>query len=74
MGVARRMTRLEYLEDLENEPKAAPKVKPKRVKVLHPFQVVHDGTAYWPNAVLTVPAAFADEWITNQWVTEDVAS
>jgi hypothetical protein len=67
------MTRLRYTTDLEVEPKAN---KPaaegiKRVKVLSPFQVVHDGTAYWPDSVVTVPGALADSWIANRWVTEN---
>jgi hypothetical protein len=68
------MTRLTYLDDLDVEPKAnKPAAKrAKRVKVLSPFQVVHDGTAYWPDAVVTVPAALADRWIANQWATEKV--
>jgi hypothetical protein len=43
-----------------------------RVKVLSPFQVVHDATAYYPNAVLEVPASVADNWLRNRWVTAEV--
>jgi hypothetical protein len=76
VGVPVGMTRLTYLDDLDVEPRAE-KAKPKGVKhvrVLSPFQVVHDGKAYWPDAVVTVPAALADRWIANQWVTEKVAT
>jgi hypothetical protein len=43
----------------------------KRVKVLDPFPVSRDGTAYWPNAVAEVPESVATHWLTQKWATED---
>jgi hypothetical protein len=40
----------------------------RTVTVAHPFQVVHEGVAHWPNAVLEVPPELADEWLINGWV------
>jgi hypothetical protein len=49
-----------YLEDCEIEEHPTPsRLKApeptKRVKVLAPFSVSHNGNAYWPNAVAEVP-------------------
>ncbi|OBH43376.1 hypothetical protein [Mycobacterium mantenii] len=43
----------------------------KRVRVLAPFLVAHDGTAHWPNAVVEVPESVAAHWLLNQWVELD---
>jgi hypothetical protein len=43
----------------------------KRVRVLHPFQVVHEGIVYRPQAVAVVPRSVAAQWITNNWVTDE---
>jgi hypothetical protein len=43
----------------------------KRVKVLDPFSVSHDGTAYWPNAVAEIPASVAKHWLSSNWVVEE---
>jgi hypothetical protein len=58
---------IEPQEPLKDKPKPEPL---KKVRVLEPFQVFHDGTAYWPNVVATVPESVADSWIANRWVTE----
>ena len=51
---------------LLNSEEVAP--SPKRVRVLPPFLVAHEGTAYWPKAVVEVPEAVAAHWILNGWV------
>jgi hypothetical protein len=53
---------------LEDMPKPEPF---KKVRVSAPFQVVYDATVYRPGDVATVPAALADAWIRDQWVTDD---
>lgn len=41
---------------------------PVNVRVLHPFQVVHEGTVFRPNEVATVPPHVATHWTVNGWV------
>ena len=51
----------------------APVVAPeplRRVRVLPPFQVVRDGTAYWPEAVVEVPEPLAATWLLNRWLSD----
>lgn len=65
-----------FLEDCEVTPHdgAEEVVVPepvKRVKVLSPYSVAHDGTAYWPNAVAEVPQSIASKWITQKWVVSE---
>jgi hypothetical protein len=43
----------------------------KRVRVLPPFMVAHEGTQYFPNGVAVVPASIADDWLLNQWVVSE---
>jgi hypothetical protein len=43
---------IQFAEEPEEEARPEPT---QRVTVLSPFQVVHDATAYWPNAVAEVP-------------------
>jgi hypothetical protein len=45
--------------------------KLKAVRVLAPFQVVFNTVVYRPGDVAMVPAALADAWIRDQWVTDD---
>jgi hypothetical protein len=66
-----------YLQDCEvserpepQEPEAAPEPL-RRVRVLHPFLVSHDGTAHWPHATPEVPESVAAHWLLNRWVTDD---
>ncbi|MCB0255745.1 MAG: hypothetical protein KDI55_18675 [Anaerolineae bacterium] len=40
----------------------------KSVRVLDPFLVSYDGTAYWPDSVVEVPVSLAEAWILNRWV------
>ena len=59
-----------------NRPVAAPPdrevtARTKRVRVLHPFQVVHDTVVHRPGEVAEIPESVAAEWIMNRWVTED---
>jgi hypothetical protein len=42
----------------------------KRVKVLKPFRVVHDGTAYSGDDIAEVPAEVAAEWLRQGWADE----
>jgi hypothetical protein len=42
----------------------------RRVKVLPPFRVVHDATAYSDGQTAEVPEAVAEQWLLNHWVTE----
>jgi hypothetical protein len=44
-----------------------------RVKVLAPYQVVHDGIVYLPGKTADVPEEVAAVWIRAEWVTEEVA-
>jgi hypothetical protein len=39
----------------------------KRVRVLPPFLVAHDGTQHWPIAIAEVPESIAAHWILNRW-------
>jgi hypothetical protein len=39
-----------------------------RIKVLPPYGVAHDGTAYFPGHTPEVPQSVADAWIRNNWV------
>lgn len=66
----------DYISDLDVRPQpenheATTPESLKRVKVLPPFLVAHDGTSYWPNAVAEVPESVAAHWILNQWVEPD---
>jgi hypothetical protein len=69
-------TNLEFFEDCETgdrpepEPVKAPEPL-KRVKVLHPFSVSHEGVSYWPNVIVEVPESIADKWLRSNWVTDD---
>ena len=81
MPPRRRPGQLEYLDDLEvvrgDEPeeddeKEVPEPL-RRVRVLPPFLVSHDGTSYWPQATPEVPESVAAHWILNGWVTNDIA-
>ena len=49
---------------------ATPSVPLTTVRVLAPFSVSHDGTAYLPDAVAEVPASVAENWLTNGWVAD----
>lgn len=42
----------------------------KRVTVLRPYSVSHQGVAYWPGETPVVPASLADKWLRAGWVTE----
>jgi hypothetical protein len=42
-----------------------------RVRVKHPFQVVHEGKAYWPDNAADIPEHVAAHWILNGWVVTD---
>lgn len=46
----------------------------KRVKVLSPFSVCHQGNRYLPAQLAEVPERLADWWILNQWVVSDEPS
>ena len=37
------------------------------VVVAQPYQVVHDGVAYPPGAIATVPDDVAQRWLTARW-------
>jgi hypothetical protein len=39
-----------------------------RVVVAPLYRVVHDGVAYPPGAIATVPDDFAQRWLTAGWV------
>jgi hypothetical protein len=71
-------TGLEFFDDCEvrerpEEPEEVKAPEPvKRVRVLHPFLVSHDGTAHWPQAVAEVPESVAADWLLNRWVTDDI--
>lgn len=41
----------------------------KRVKVLSPFSVCHEGNRYLPAQIAEVPESLADWWILNHWVS-----
>jgi hypothetical protein len=58
---------IQFAEEPEEEARPEPT---QRVTVLSPFQVVHDATAYWPNAVAEVPESISAHWILNGWVEE----
>jgi hypothetical protein len=59
-------------EPREGEPEPVRKPEPlKRVRVLPPFMVAHEGTQYFPNSVAEVPESVADNWLLNQWVVSD---
>jgi hypothetical protein len=68
--VARRSA-VEFVDDLEEE-KAAPEPL-RRVKVLPPFQVVHEAVVYRPHAIAEVPESVAAQFILNRWVTDDTS-
>jgi hypothetical protein len=38
-----------------------------KVRVLEPFGVFHDGTAYLPESVVDVPESIAAHWLSNGW-------
>ena len=59
-------------DDDEPEDQASPYREPVTVKVLDPFLVAHNGTAYYPNAIATVPASVAAAWLKSRWVTDVV--
>ena len=48
-----------------------PKPPVKRVKVAVGLRVVYEGRAYSDGAIAEVPAAVADEWLRQMWVTEE---
>jgi hypothetical protein len=67
---------LDFLEDCEvspNRKRTAPEVPEprKRVKVLAPYSVSHDGTAYHPGQTAAVPESIAVRWLANRWVVDD---
>jgi hypothetical protein len=46
-----------------------------RIRVQHPFQVVHEGEVYWPDNAADVPDDVAAHWLLNGWVvTDDTAN
>jgi hypothetical protein len=64
----------EFLPDCEllEKPETAFVLAPERntrVKVLKPYSVAYNGTAYWPGSVAEVPASVAEKWLLNKWVT-----
>lgn len=54
----------------EGENVAGPE-QPKRVRVLRPFMVAHEGTKYFPDTIAEVPESLADNWIKNQWAESE---
>jgi hypothetical protein len=65
----------EYFDDVQVLPnqmlKKTEKPEPlKRVRVLEPFGVAHDGTAYFPGDIPEIPASIADSWLRSRWVIE----
>ncbi len=68
--------RFEFFDDLaiiSTEEKSEEKCSPvipeptKRVTVVFPYSVSHDGHRYGPNEVAEVPESVADEWIRSRW-------
>ena len=51
----------------ERRPVTAPEPL-KRVRVLAPFQVVHETRPYTGGDVVEVPESIADSWLLNKWV------
>jgi hypothetical protein len=43
----------------------------RRVRVQHPFQVVHEGTVYPPDEIVEVPETVASHWIRDGLVVTD---
>jgi hypothetical protein len=43
----------------------------KRVKVLPPYQVCHEGIRHFPGEIAEVPESLAEQWIRSQWVVSD---
>jgi hypothetical protein len=60
------------LPDDDESEEVSPYREPVTVKVLDPFLVAYNGTAYYPNAVATVPAVVAEAWLKSKWVTDVV--
>jgi hypothetical protein len=42
----------------------------KRVRVLEPFLVSHEGKQYWANDIAEVPLSVASHWIKSRWCAE----
>jgi hypothetical protein len=57
-------------DDDDESEEVSPYRGPVTVKVLDPFLVAHNGTAYYPNAIATVPASVAEAWLKSKWVTD----
>jgi hypothetical protein len=47
-------------------------LKPKKVKVLAPYRVVHELVPYTKDQVVEVPGELAAEWLSRGWVTDKV--
>jgi hypothetical protein len=63
----------EFFTDLafanEPEPKSVVEPEPsRRVKVLAPFLVAHQGVRYYPDEVAEVPESVALHWRASGWV------
>jgi hypothetical protein len=56
--------------ELIDEQESSKPESSKRVKVLRPFRVVHDGIPYGPDAIAEVPESVAAQWILNRWVDD----
>jgi hypothetical protein len=63
-----------YFDDLAFVVPPEEEVKPeplKRVRVLPPFGVAHDGVRYFPGDMPEVPASLADRWIRSKFVLSE---
>jgi hypothetical protein len=73
-GRARFFTDLAFIQTDEHGHRTEPAAEPeplKRVKVLSPFSVCHEGVRYLPAEIAEVPESLADWWILNLWVVSD---
>lgn len=67
----------EYFDDLAffvERDKEVPAAEPeplKRVRVLPPYGVSHQGARFFPDSIAEVPESVADKWIKSHWVVSE---